>query len=60
MKKAKETQGGFAVTPQAVKVTTTLLKCLVKMEKALKLYSKIFRKVGGGLHLHNFYYSVLL
>ena len=47
MKQAKEIQTSFAVTPQAVKVTTTLLRCLVKMGKALKLYRKIFWERGG-------------
>ena len=47
MKQAKEIQTSFAVMPQAVKVTTTLLRCLVMMGKALKLYSKIFWERGG-------------
>lgn len=60
VKQAKEIQTSF-VMPQAVKVTTTLLRCLVKMGKALKLYSKIFWERGGrGFTYIIFYYSVLL
>lgn len=41
--KKKEICNSFAVAPQAAKVTATVcVKCLVKMEKALHLYNKVF------------------
>ena len=40
-KKEKKSHACFAVTPQTAKVMTTVhSKCLVKMEKALNLYSR--------------------
>ena len=43
MRKEKEIRASFAVAPQTVKVTATVCdKCLVKMEKTLNLYNKIF------------------
>lgn len=42
MKKEKEIHAGFAITPQTAKVTATVHeKYLVKMKKALNLYSKM-------------------
>ena len=41
VKKEKEV-ASFAVAPQTAKVTATVHKCLVKMEKALNLHNKIF------------------
>ena len=41
--KDKEIYASFAVVPQTAKVTATVHdECLVKMEKALNLYNKIF------------------
>ena len=41
--KKKEQIPGFALAPQTTKVMATVHgKCLVKMEKALNLYSMIF------------------
>ena len=43
VKKAKEILASFEVTPQTAKVTATVHdKSLVKVEKALHLYNKIF------------------
>ena len=43
VKKKKEIHATFAVVPQTARVTATVCdKCLVKMEKALNLYNKIF------------------
>ena len=43
MKKEKGIRASFTVVPQTAKVMATVSdKCLVKMEKALHLYSKIF------------------
>lgn len=43
MKKIKEINASFAAAPQAVKVMAMVHdKYLVKMEKALNLYSKVF------------------
>ena len=43
VKKEKEISASFAVAPQTMKVTATGHdNCLVKIEKALNLYSKIF------------------
>ena len=56
--KKKEICNNFAVAPQAAEVTATVcVKCLVKMEKALLLYNKVFLE---RLHSHNFYHSILL
>ena len=39
----KQIHAGFTVAPQATKVMATVCgKCLVKMKKALKFYTKIF------------------
>lgn len=40
------------------KVRLQCIKCLVKMEKVLNVYSKIFQE--RELHSHDFYYSILL
>ena len=41
--KEKEICASIAVAPQTPKITTTVHgKCLVKVEKALNLYNKIF------------------
>ena len=49
--KEKEISVNFAVTHQTVKFTTTVHdKCLVKMEKPLNSYSKIFWKKDHNLH----------
>ena len=43
MKKEKEICASFAVAPQTAQVMAMVCdKCLVKMEKALNLYRKIF------------------
>ena len=43
VKKEKEIHASFVVIPQTAKVVATVCgKCLVKMEKALHLYNKIF------------------
>ena len=43
MKKEKEIHASFVVVPQTARVMATVLdKFLVKMEKALTLYNKIF------------------
>ena len=43
VKKEKEMCTSFAITLQTAKVTATVHgKCLVKMEKALNLYTKVF------------------
>ena len=43
--KEKEMGVNFAVTHQTVKFTTTVHdKCLVKTEKALNLYNKLFER----------------
>ena len=64
VKKEKELRASFAVSPQTAKVTATESgKCLIKVEKALNLYNKVF---GERLHSHKFItiycfnYSILL
>ena len=43
--KEKEICANFAVTPQTTKVMATVHdKCLVKTEKALNLYNKLFER----------------
>lgn len=43
MKKEKEMCVSFAVTPQTTEVMATVVaKCLVKMEKTVNFYNKIF------------------
>ena len=43
MRKGKKICASFVVAAQNAKVTVTVhSKCLVKMEKALNLYSKVF------------------
>lgn len=43
VKKKKEMCAGFAVAPQTAKATATVHdKCLLKVEKALNLYNKVF------------------
>ena len=45
MKREKESPASFAIASQTAKVTATVLdKCLLKIEKALNLYHKIFRE----------------
>ena len=57
--KEREIGVNFAVADQTVKVTATVHdKCLVKKEKPLHSYSKIFWKKDH--NLHNFYCSILL
>ena len=41
VKKEKEIHASFTVTPQTAKITATVYKCSVKMEKSLNLYNKI-------------------
>ena len=48
----------FAFMPQTV-TAIVCGKCLVKMEKALTFYNKIFSG-REGTHSDNFYYSILL
>ena len=55
MRKEKGIHAPFAVTPQTAEVRAT--KCLVKMEEAFNLHSKMFWE---RLHSHNFYCSILL
>lgn len=58
VKKANETHGSLAAATQTTKVITTVRdKFLVKMEKALNLYDKMFWK---RLHSRHFYCNVLL
>ena len=46
--------------PQTVAVTAIVCgKYVIKMEKALNFYNKIFRE-REGTHSHNFYDSILL
>ena len=60
MEKEKEIHASFAVAPQTAKVRAKVSdKCLVKMERALTLYSKIFLE-RKRLHSHSFYYSIFL
>ena len=43
MEKEKGISASFPVAPQTIKVTAAVHdKCLVKMEKTLNLYSKLF------------------
>lgn len=43
MGKEKETHAAFGLAPQAAKVTATVCDtCVVKTEKALNLYNKVF------------------
>jgi len=50
----------FAVVLQTAKVMAIARdNCLVKMEKALNLYNKVFSEREGPLS-HNLYYSILL
>ena len=58
VKEANETHASLAATTQTTEVITTVRdKFLVKMEKALNLYDKIFWERP---HSHNFYYNMLL
>lgn len=43
MKKEKEIRASFAATPQTTEVMATVVdKCLVKMEKTVNFYNKVF------------------
>ena len=57
MEKEKEISASFPVAPQTIKVTAAVHdKCLVKMEKALNLYSKLFyEREGKRPQSHSFY-----
>ena len=50
MKEEKEIRANIAVTLQPAKITATVHgECLVKMEKAFKVYSRIFSEKD---HMH--------
>ena len=59
MKKEKETSASFAVRPQTTEVMATVVdKCLVKMEKTVNFYNKVFWETETTYN--NLYYSILL
>ena len=55
VKKEKEFHASFVVTPQTAKIMATEHgKCLVKMEKVLNLYNKLFWERGRD-HIHIYF-----